>query len=419
MAFGDIDSDDEALLELLRKRQEQAALREQSLASGNPLGRIIAGVAGGVEAGMRGESGSQGAMRGMEFVDQNQRRLAALQADRESKELAPLIQIAKLRQEKARQAAQEQAALNKLEIEHGYRTKEKEAERAWQESMLPRKEQLAQDRILSQYAAMGANAAQLERLRQSFQGEWKGKELEAKQGQFEASLADKAAEREAREKEKEAERAWREQQSKLLADLQRELQTMRDKGAMARTEKQGTIKAAMPKAQKEAKGAPVVPGYDVLPDAAPTDQDAKEVKKISSGINGANRAIDKLREYIKKGPGVRSLPGSQERAQLDSLAKSLVIDMKEAANLGALAGPDMDLVMGMIGDPTGAKAAWMGNEDYLKVLNQAQATINQKHADRVSAYGYAPRAGTLRNPPPPPIDKQAVINELRRRGLVK
>ena len=63
---------------------------------------------------------------------------------------------------------------------------------------------------------------------------------------------------------------------------------------------------------------------------------------------------------------------------------------REAANLGALAGPDMDIVLGMIGDPTGIEAAYMGDDGYLRVLEQAKNLMNQKHGAEVGAYGYTP-----------------------------
>ena len=141
--------------------------------------------------------------------------------------------------------------------------------------------------------------------------------------------------------------------------------------------------------QDKVKSAPVVYGYTLLQGAEPNEQDAKKVKQMSSGMQSANIALDKIKEMVQK-YGVRSLPGSEGRKNLNSATKQLVISAKEAANLGALAGPDMDIVLGMIGDPTGIEAAYMGDDGYLRVLEQAKNLMNQKHGAEVRAYGYTP-----------------------------
>lgn len=394
--------DDEALLELMRKRREEASLREQSISSGNPLGRIIAGAAGGLEAAMTGGSGAQAAMRGMEYVDQNQRRIAALQSERDSKEMANLTALARIRAAKQQREQASQDAYKKMQDEYKLKAEYGEIGPMKDARERARLAMMSGDKRMMLDAQREMKQAEMLQ-----RGDQFGMTMEQKRAELEQRAAEKAAELEQRASEKAADDLRRRDEIKAITDRLMQLEDKRQTGATGRTEitagagvKKADIAAAAKAAPKAAKagrdesGAALVYGYDVLPGASPTDQDAKEVKKISSGINGANSAMNKLRESIRKN-GVRSLPGSKERKELNSIAKSVVIDMKEAANLGALAGPDMDLVLGMMGDPTGLEAAYMGDADYLKVLDQAQDLLNEKHGQKVRAYGFAPKGGTL------------------------
>lgn len=233
-------------------------------------------------------------------------------------------------------------------------------------------------------------------------------------------ISEAKARREAEQKEKDyqfkgsesaADRALRE---KLESDRLKQNKELREKELGI---KQQSV--SQKGSGKGAKGVDVF-GYEILDGAQPTDQDAKKVKQFSSGMQSANVAIDRIKDMVKK-YGVRSLPFSEGRSMLSGAANQLVISAKEAANLGALAGPDMEIVLGMIGDPAGAKAAALGDEAYLRVLDTAQRLMNEKHSAEVRAYGFAPKtafksSGSTQKAGP---DKQAVINEMRRRGLVK
>lgn len=221
-----------------------------------------------------------------------------------------------------------------------------------------------------------------------------------------------------------AERGYEFKGTESAADraLREKLETEKLKQARDLKEKELGIKQQSVSQKGSGKGAKGVDvfGYEILDGAQPTDQDAKKVKQFSSGMQSANVAIDRIKDMVKK-YGVRSLPFSEGRSMLSGATNQLVISAKEAANLGALAGPDMEIVLGMIGDPAGAKAAALGDEAYLRVIDTAQRLMNEKHAAEVRAYGFAPKtafksSGSTQKAGP---DKQAVINEMRRRGLVK
>lgn len=386
---------DQDLLALLQKRREAAAARQSAIENGNPLGRLIAGAAGGIEAAVKGGSGAAGAQSGMNFVDERARKLAAIQSAQDTAGMGDLVKIAQMRQQRNLAAQQQQHALDQMK--EGKRLDlEKERE------LYPMK---AAQRNIELAMMSGDKKAQADAINAY-------KVMEIAQRDRSNLMTDTRI--------RDIEGARSQQKDTQFDLMDKRLRDLEDKRQAGATQRAGIgadakvkgaginaaakaapkpIKAAVPKAGRDTSGMPIVYGYEVLEGASPTDQDAKEVKKISSGMNGANTALNRLRSALKSSPnGVRSLPFTSDRANLDSIAKSVVIDMKEAANLGALAGPDMDLVLGMMGDPLGVKAAAMGTDEYLKVLDQAQALINSKHAEKMKAYGFVPKIGTLPSP---------------------
>jgi hypothetical protein len=183
-SFDDI-LDDEELLKLIQRRQEEAALRERAITDGNPMGRMIAGIAGGLEAGMTGGSGAQGAMRGMEYVDQNNRRIAAMQSAQDSKEMQNLVQIAKIRSEKAQQSRKAKDDVNRLYLQHDLDI-DKERQTA------PFKEA----REMLRYAWMTGD----KKMMIDAQDKWRAADQAQKDKQLSATMADRQADREHREK---------------------------------------------------------------------------------------------------------------------------------------------------------------------------------------------------------------------------
>ena len=108
-----------------------------------------------------------------------------------------------------------------------------------------------------------------------------------------------------RAQESAADRALRE---KLVKDKMAQDAIFREKD-LGLKEKSLTMKADK---QDKVKSAPVVYGYTLLQGAEPNEQDAKKVKQMSSGMQSANIALDKIKEMVQK-YGVRSLPGSEGR----------------------------------------------------------------------------------------------------------
>lgn len=163
-----------------------------------------------------------------------------------------------------------------------------------------------------------------------------------------------------------------------------------------------------------------VPGLDYVAEYTPTADDAKSVKKMSVAKKDFDTSIDNLKAAVGK-HGLSVLPG-QSTTDLANAYADLVIKAKNAAELGALSGPDMGLINQMIKDPTKLMTkATINKDDYLSVLENAKARADSGYRSRVSAYGYAPRGGAPQQAAPAGggVSREAALAEAKRRGLIK
>lgn len=174
-----------------------------------------------------------------------------------------------------------------------------------------------------------------------------------------------------------------------------------------------------------------VPGIDDLPTTT------------QAAVTGAAPALDALdryraaaAEYLKRGGVERFLgaagvsQGAQDRSigALNSMKQALLLHVKQAADLGALNGPDQQIVLEMIGDPTSLGA--VRNPDrVLASIDEARNFLESKISGIEGAYGVTvPRPpGKLSGPPDPrarmgghgstslPDDIEAATAEARRR----
>jgi hypothetical protein len=77
-----------------------------------------------------------------------------------------------------------------------------------------------------------------------------------------------------------------------------------------------------------------------------------EVKDLLTKINTQDALIGKLRRAKDlTSSWIDRVPGTKERAQAETLMASSLIDVKNAAQLGALSGSDMDLIKDYLGTP--------------------------------------------------------------------
>lgn len=92
--------------------------------------------------------------------------------------------------------------------------------------------------------------------------------------------------------------------------------------------------------EKATKGT-VIPGYEIAPDAAPTPDDAKKVKaSLASATRLKGDAAELRRLYRQHGTKLTGPVATR----MGQLATSIALEAKTVAELGALTGPDLDLV---------------------------------------------------------------------------
>ena len=103
---------------------------------------------------------------------------------------------------------------------------------------------------------------------------------------------------------------------------------------------------------------------------------AERRKLLEKDIDIVDGVVDKLNDLedgiLRIDPGV--LTFGKDLAEIDSLYNSVLLELKNYAELGVLAGPDLDLLENWIGNPTSVKQALKGgNEGTLLQLRQLRA----------------------------------------------
>lgn len=114
---------------------------------------------------------------------------------------------------------------------------------------------------------------------------------------------------------------------------------------------------------------------------------ANTVKGQQSALMNMKKAITALREAVSKG-GMAVMPGKHQD-EIKALQTNLQIQYKEAANLGAITGPDMELINNALGSPTSLyqKIVRGGKEGVLKSLEAAEQSLRDRAKTMKSVYG--------------------------------
>jgi len=101
----------------------------------------------------------------------------------------------------------------------------------------------------------------------------------------------------------------------------------------------------------------------------------KTIKKDIKIVDNVVSKLNELEAGIKRiDPGVTTI--GTDRADIESLYNSVLLELKNYAELGVLAGPDLDLLENWIGNPTSVKQKLLkgGSEGTLVQLRQLRAS---------------------------------------------
>jgi hypothetical protein len=140
-------------------------------------------------------------------------------------------------------------------------------------------------------------------------------------------------------------------------------------------------------------GKPVrVPGLKPKADAG-AGKISAEVQRQIGGVMDLDKTLAALQEEMKNfDPRSTDQINIAKRTKISSLAKQAQLSYKEAVALGALTGPDMKLIEGVLADPTSFTGIALGNKGILAQLEEARAsnkrrvkTLSEQYGDKATA----------------------------------
>ena len=121
-----------------------------------------------------------------------------------------------------------------------------------------------------------------------------------------------------------------------------------------------------------------------------------ELQKKQLALANYKKAIKAYRDELNS-TDPSAVPGRIPR--LKALYTDMTLQAKEAANLGALAGPDWTLIQGLYSDPNSIAGAWVtGKSGLLAQLDVGDAIVKRNEESLAEVYGQ--KAGGKQQTPP-------------------
>lgn len=160
--------------------------------------------------------------------------------------------------------------------------------------------------------------------------------------------------------------------------------------------KMAADRSAAAKEEERTKGT-VIPGLETAPGAQPTAEDAKKVKASIAARERVNASVDELMSLYNKHGTEMTGPVAVRMGQLITAIK---LEGKNLAELGALSGPDVNLMESIVGvDPT-SFASNVKDVFGMDTTRQAMEGVRQwagtQAGANVKAYGYQPKGGAAK-----------------------
>lgn len=132
----------------------------------------------------------------------------------------------------------------------------------------------------------------------------------------------------------------------------------------------------------------VVPGYELTGQVKPT---AKEASDLRSAVATRDSFMKKLQRY----KGLVNMYGTYENTisspagdQMASLATQMQLDLKNIAELGALSGPDMGLMIDLLPNPNSLASMFKSKAGLLQKLNQLEREAKDRVESGMASKGY-------------------------------
>jgi hypothetical protein len=99
----------------------------------------------------------------------------------------------------------------------------------------------------------------------------------------------------------------------------------------------------------------VAPGFEFTPGYTPTEKDVEDLKMTSAAYSTVTSDLKRLDSMVEKyGTEFATVPGfgGQDKAEMLQTKEAMLLQLKEMEKLGALAGPDVDVLAKVMPDPT-------------------------------------------------------------------
>ena len=122
-------------------------------------------------------------------------------------------------------------------------------------------------------------------------------------------------------------------------------------------------------------------------------------KTLQTQIDTVNNSERKILAFQKKLDEIQPNPltRGEDRADIQSQYTSLLLELKNLEELGVLAGPDLDLLQSMVGDPTGFQQFFIsgGTAGIKKQLDNLLSSIGDRKTPIFTELGMEVPKGTI------------------------
>ncbi len=154
------------------------------------------------------------------------------------------------------------------------------------------------------------------------------------------------------------------------------------------------------------QGTPKPTGFAPAPDKSAKKMPA-EIERMSIALDTAEKALDEWDKKLKKYDPRRDILDPKWRGEIGAAGADLQLQLKEANALGALTGPDVELMNRLIGSPLEGSAVYSGRDGLQQQSKEARAAIRRRKEALSSRYPAEAPEGA---PPPSPTKKRVRVD---------
>lgn len=155
------------------------------------------------------------------------------------------------------------------------------------------------------------------------------------------------------------------------------------------------------------KGVGEIPGFRLMPGVKPTDKDVEELKGTAANYDIIKKALEKLDSKVAD-VGTEAISfGGNDKAEMLQTRDYINLQLKELEKLGALAGPDIEILTKVVPDPT----AWKTSR-YEEQSRNFKTLLDDKINSRAKARGAVFTGATFANP-----KEESVANDPRAQAI--